>query len=531
MDSQKPQVGTLIRTDHSPVFFRVTKDGEIITPDSNGSEQEHYLLPKNHLEIVRRCFDTGHCIRNVCSENGTISMHWDYFPFIHEECIHVYGTPIDTGISVKTSLTTDQSLLQSLYNAPDAVIIYDGSLQIVYTNLKVTTLLGYHKSELVGKSISEIIPSKILKQYPLIHDLPSGEASQIRDIVLLRKNGSLVEVESNEKILSGNRNIIILRENIEHKRSRREFNEALRSELYEKLFIKLRLFKHGEGMIMNLHRIALFIENANSLHNQYIFERFINAAREYQKIIYSELKSIGEMLKILDHGDQEYKHADSRLPSGDLILEHSNRLMGLFKQMTNVMQHNDRDDWLKFMQKYRYTIVDSITDIISDITETTTIIEKHFVCLPGDIIQTVVNKYNVGIRRSTIQVVDTMSEKSVIMNAAELGEVLEILIENAFEELLQYKKDKKTIVPKIEIKLVPSNSRVHIEVEDNGPGVPKEYQSLLFREGFTTKGPGHGFGLSYAAKCVQKYGGELSYMPALDSGARFVITLLRTYSD
>jgi len=531
MDSQRPQVQTFVRADHSPVFFRVKEDGEIDDTDSFGSDRSIRSLPKNHLEIIRQCLETGRCVRNVRSENGTGFFRWDYFPIIQEECVHIYGTPSDTDIPAKSTYDSDHSLEQFIYHAPDAVIVYDRSSRILYSNQRVTTLLGYHTSELVGKSIKDILPTKFLEQNPLIHHLPNGEASQIHDIVLLQKNGRLVEVESNEKILSDNRYILMLRENVQHKRSRREFNEAIRSEIYQKLFIKLRLFKHGEGMIMNLHRLALFIENSNSLRKQHVFDRFVYASEEYKKIIYPELKSIGNMLIALNNGVENNINADLSLPTGTAIITHANRLMGLFRKMDNVIRRQDFSVWLQFMDQYKYYIVDSISDISCDISETSNVIDNHFVCCPTDIVKTVVGKYSIGTWRDTIRMTDRLDGQLAVMNISELGEVTEILIENAIDALTGYQSDHSEISPSIEIKLFQSGDKIHIEIEDNGPGVPNECHSLLFKEGFSTKGPGRGFGLSYAAQCIQKYGGEISYMPAPDSGARFVITLLRTYSN
>jgi len=47
-------------------------------------------------------------------------------------------------------------------------------------------------------------------------------------------------------------------------------------------------------------------------------------------------------------------------------------------------------------------------------------------------------------------------------------------------------------------------------VEDNGVGIPREYQTRIFSHGFTTKRHGHGFGLHSSAIAAKELGGTLT---------------------
>lgn len=81
-----------------------------------------------------------------------------------------------------------------------------------------------------------------------------------------------------------------------------------------------------------------------------------------------------------------------------------------------------------------------------------------------------------------------------------------------------------------------------IEVEDSGPGIPKEIAGRIFRAYFTTKHQGSGIGLAHARRIVEQHAGRLwaeNVEAASDraegaTGARFVLELpdnLPTGSD
>jgi signal transduction histidine kinase len=71
----------------------------------------------------------------------------------------------------------------------------------------------------------------------------------------------------------------------------------------------------------------------------------------------------------------------------------------------------------------------------------------------------------------------------------------------------------------------PAGGGVTVRVADDGPGVPRELRSEIFRAGFSTKERGWGIGLALARRIVEEnHGGRLSLVPT-ERGATFEIIL------
>jgi len=64
-----------------------------------------------------------------------------------------------------------------------------------------------------------------------------------------------------------------------------------------------------------------------------------------------------------------------------------------------------------------------------------------------------------------------------------------------------------------------------ITVFDNGPGIPRDVQTKLFRPFFTTKPNGTGLGLAVVQKIVLQHGGQIEANNRPEGGAAFTVTL------
>ncbi len=79
----------------------------------------------------------------------------------------------------------------------------------------------------------------------------------------------------------------------------------------------------------------------------------------------------------------------------------------------------------------------------------------------------------------------------------------------------------------VEITTLMEDQDAMIQIKDNGPGIPMEYQKKIFDPFFTTKttGKGTGLGLSISFNIIEKLGGSLVFTEAKQGGAVFTIKL------
>lgn len=109
----------------------------------------------------------------------------------------------------------------------------------------------------------------------------------------------------------------------------------------------------------------------------------------------------------------------------------------------------------------------------------------------------------------------------------QLAQVVTNLLQNAVESLDRddAPRDER---PRVILRLTNENDRTIIEVEDNGPGLPKEGREKLTEPYVTTRQTGTGLGLAIVRKIMEDHGGTLVLGDAADGvGARVRVELPR----
>ena len=102
------------------------------------------------------------------------------------------------------------------------------------------------------------------------------------------------------------------------------------------------------------------------------------------------------------------------------------------------------------------------------------------------------------------------------VDADQFRQVVVNLVQNAVEAV-----DRQS--GRVRVSATEDDGWFTMEVEDNGPGVPRDVQTRMFEPLFTTKTRGTGLGLSIVASIVQRHGGTLDVESAPGQGAKFIL--------
>jgi PAS domain S-box-containing protein len=116
----------------------------------------------------------------------------------------------------------------------DAVMIFDKNERIVEVNAQLCVLMGYTNEELVGQQVLHLLSEDELSRAPLRYDLLKQGQVIRNEQYFKRKNGSLIFIESNSKMMPDGYFQSILRDATERKHA----EEALRfsEEKFSKAF-------------------------------------------------------------------------------------------------------------------------------------------------------------------------------------------------------------------------------------------------------------------------------------------------------
>lgn len=119
---------------------------------------------------------------------------------------------------------------------------------------------------------------------------------------------------------------------------------------------------------------------------------------------------------------------------------------------------------------------------------------------------------------------DLLMPESPLMAAVdpvEMEQVMFNLLRNAIESFRDTDDDRDRHVT---ASLKTEGTMAVLEVQDNGPGVAPELLPRLFTPFTTTRPEGTGLGLALSQRLVERFGGEISYIPQ-EHGALFRVVL------
>ncbi len=458
-----------------------------------------------------------------------------------ERTARVVETFVSQAAIALKRIRTEESLQQRerdfrmlMEDASDGIILVDPEGRIAAMNSKAAILYGYSPGDVVSRFVRELIPSEdVALLSGSVADLKAGRSIMVEHR-LIKKDGSLVFVETSARRLADGRYQAILRDITDRRRSEEEFAQAVQLEVFDRLIPSLRQFRHGEGLGMNLHRLALFGKNFQALVAEppgsrrgspgsldvYALSRLEIAAKEFLTIGFPRLREIASLVRAVQGEiNQAAGVGEEPVFAADLFRQSD----FLKAEVEELLRAARGEGGAKSATggEVGTRIFDQIQNIFRSIGALTAKLNAHFTSNVSEVVRTVVPTVQIAPAGPALEIREDSPDVTAIISPPDLAEVLTILLTNAIEALAGRGPGEGRVV----VRLGARGPRARVEVEDNGEGVPEEIRSQVLCEGITTKGTGRGFGLPYAQKLLRKYGGTLSYDEQYTDGARFVFEL------
>ena len=109
-------------------------------------------------------------------------------------------------------------------------------------------------------------------------------------------------------------------------------------------------------------------------------------------------------------------------------------------------------------------------------------------------------------------------------------EIVARIVENLLQNALEATHDVPELTSdeaEVSVRVFPvrRDRWVHVEVEDNGPGVPKGLRERIFDAAFSTRTRGSGLGLANARRFTEAHGGRVSAGPRADGRSGLLLTV------
>ncbi len=174
--------------------------------------------------------------------------------------------------------------------------------------------------------------------------------------------------------------------------------------------------------------------------------------------------------------------------------------------------------------KMALSAVKRLNDILSRFQSFSHTAEKEMAPVSvNKVIDDVIKIMEHELRVKNIQWVEEYGEgiPFVLGNKSRLQQVFSNLLINAIHAL-ENKVDDQSV---IKIKTYTSGSKVFVEFEDNGCGIPEEIQPRIFDPFFTTKEPdkGSGLGLAIVASIIHEHDAEIKLKSEVGFGTKFTL--------
>ncbi len=461
---------------------------------------------------------------------------------------------------LKKSDRRARNLLESI---DDFFMAFDNKWRFSYVNAKACQSLGFSKSELIGKHLTDIFPgyekTQTYRQYLL--------AKRIKKPLTFAING-LNGKDYNARVFPTNEGLSVYLQDVtrikQYEKQLLESEQRFRSladyapvmiwlsgpdmrrYYFNQRWLEFRGRRWqdeiGDGWFEGIHPDDLpYIKEAYMTSGEariefeieYRLRRFDGEYRwmlsRCQPRFDRDGKFLGYAGTVLDISDR--KEVEERKNEFISIASHELKTpvttIKAFTQLLLLKQKNGKDSTtLDYLQRVDAQI-NNLTGLINDLLDVSKI-EQGKLRFNKDkisfnkLIEEVIADMQAMYRKCEIQFEERIN-CTVLGDSERLRQVLVNLIENA----IKYSGENKLII--VSMKHVKNN--LTVSVQDFGKGIPEEKQSKIFERFFRVNGPmsetfgGLGLGLYICAEIIKRHGGRIWVKSNLGEGSTFAFSL------
>lgn len=269
-----------------------------------------------------------------------------------------------------------------------------------------------------------------------------------------------------------------------------------------------------------------------------------NRGTHFDNIVYPVRKEHGEVTRVAVHArdvtakkkaqEREKKlqtelNRSSRLASiGYLVAgmahEINNPLTGILGFSERLLKRSSDTNIIKDMERIHNEALRA-TRVIDNLHAFTDYIEPEMKRIDvNEILKKTLELRSYELKTSNIELIINMAEDlpNILADFEQIREVFQNLILNAEQAVTESERKGKITLSTSRLK-----NRIRISFDDNGPGIPFEYQDRVFDPFFTMRKDkgGSGLGLSISYSIINKHGGSIYMKSSPGNGSTFIVEL------
>jgi signal transduction histidine kinase len=283
--------------------------------------------------------------------------------------------------------------------------------------------------------------------------------------------------------------------------------------------------------------LAIFISNWLTAPLRLLQENFANIrfGKYNQQISYDKEDEIGALVKDYNQKLIELEYTAQQLAQSEresawremakqVAHEIKNPLTPMklsVQQLLRVYDPNDPNSEKK-LQKVAGSIIeqiDALTNIANEFSNFAKMPKPDEVTL--DLIPLLENVIEVFRQDNSCKIELSTTEKSILIKADkdQMVRTFNNLINNAIQAIPENREGNVQII------LSKENGKIHIELKDNGTGIPEGMRSKIFVPYFTTKSTGTGLGLAMVKQIIENHRGTIDFDSVENIGTSIIIEL------